>query len=84
VVGVLFKRKPADGGDDLTEIVGVADVLNKRLHKFGVYYFKQIALWSKSSIEAFQEKIGFKDRIQREKWIQQCRKLHKAKYRESV
>ncbi|MCB1208515.1 MAG: hypothetical protein KDK97_04260 [Verrucomicrobiales bacterium] len=61
--------------DDLTKIKGVKAVLNKKLHAFGVRTYRQIAEWSEEDVAAFSELLAFKNRIKRDKWQEQARKL---------
>ena len=72
--GIVYKSKPATQ-DDLREINGVGPVLEKKLHNFGVYRFKQIANWPEAAIDEFQEQLSFPDRIRRDDWVGQCRRL---------
>lgn len=62
--------------DDLKLIKGVANVLEKMLHRIGVYYFWQIADWRPEDVKYANDKLnGFKGRIKRDAWVAQCRKL---------
>lgn len=82
-LGILYTEKP-DEVDDLTQISGVAKVLSGKLNDFGVYTYRQIALWKKTQIDEFSERLTFKDRVGRDNWVGQCKKLHKEKYGEKV
>lgn len=67
--------------DDLQEIKGVGPVLEKLLHKTGVYYFRQVALLDKKGVEELDDQLPqFSGRIQRDKWVQQAKTLHRSKY----
>ncbi len=62
--------------DDLTLIWGVADRLEERMNHMGIWHFDQIAKWSADEIKWFESTVeGFKGRIERDKWIEQCKKL---------
>jgi|GEM_PF-7019160 len=62
--------------DDLKLIKGVANVLEKMLHRIGVYYFWQIADWRPEDVKYANDQLeGFKGRIKRDAWVAQCRKL---------
>jgi NADH-quinone oxidoreductase subunit E len=62
--------------DDLGLIWGVADKLAERLNGMGIWHFDQIAKWTDENIAWFEnEAPGFKGRIARDKWIEQCQKL---------
>ena len=52
--------------------------LEKKLHEAGVTSFAQIAAWSPEDVAAFDEKLNFKGRIEREGWIEQARDLAKG------
>ena len=75
-LGIIFTRRPKKA-DDLKLIKGVANVLERKLHRTGIYRFKQISLWKKAQIEAFGELLSFRDRIQRDEWVKQARALDK-------
>jgi NADH-quinone oxidoreductase subunit E len=69
---------PRDGtsGDDLGLIWGVGDILHKKLNTLGIWHFDQIAAWSPAEVAWFEGAMeGFKGRIARDKWIEQCQKL---------
>lgn len=70
------KAAPA-GGDDLTKISGVGPVLVEKLNKEGITSFAQIAAWSEEDVAAFDEKLNFKGRIQRDDWIAQAKEFMK-------
>ncbi len=62
--------------DDLKLIKGVANVLEKMLHRIGVYYFWQVADWRAEDVKYANDQLeGFKGRIKRDAWVAQCRKL---------
>ncbi len=62
--------------DDLRRISGVGPRLERLLNKNGVFYFWQIASWSRRDIEAIDCKLEtFKGRIDRDDWITQASKL---------
>ncbi|MGB3120162.1 MAG: hypothetical protein WBE58_15180 [Verrucomicrobiales bacterium] len=79
-LGILYLSPPAEK-DDLQKVKGIGPVIEKRLHEFGVYRYKQIANWSASAISAFSARLGtFKGRIHWDNWIGQTRRLHRTKY----
>lgn len=67
--------KAAAAGDDLKQLSGVGPALEKKLHAAGVTTFAQVAAWTESDVAAFDEKLNFKGRIEREGWIEQAKKL---------
>ncbi len=75
---VRRKRSP----DDLKLIHGVGPVLEKFLNKRGVFWFRQVARWSKKDIAKFEADLpNFVGRIEREQWVASARKEHLTKYR---
>jgi predicted flap endonuclease-1-like 5' DNA nuclease/chromosome segregation ATPase len=63
-------------GDDLEEIVGVGPMLAELLHDIGVYYFWQIAEWTKEDVAYVDGKLlHFRGRIERDNWVGQAREL---------
>lgn len=69
--------------DDLTRIEGVPKVLQKALHKVGVFYFWQIAEWSPDDARHVDDQLAARDegmagRIDRETWVTQARQLAAA------
>ncbi|MDH3665325.1 MAG: NADH-quinone oxidoreductase subunit E [Paracoccaceae bacterium] len=67
----------ARGGqpDDLKQIKGIGPKLEGTLNGLGVYHFDQIANWSDGDVAWVDEKLSFKGRIERERWIPQARGL---------
>jgi predicted flap endonuclease-1-like 5' DNA nuclease len=62
--------------DDLTQIKGVKRVLERTLHKVGVYYFWQIADWSREDVAHVDSVLpAFKGRIDRDHWVTQASEL---------
>ncbi|MFP6873308.1 MAG: hypothetical protein VCA55_07325 [Verrucomicrobiales bacterium] len=61
--------------DDLTRMRGIGKALQKQLNEIGINTFEQIAQWDKESIESFSSKLALKDRIRRDDWVGQARKL---------
>ncbi|WP_350334092.1 NADH-quinone oxidoreductase subunit NuoE [Coralliovum pocilloporae] len=61
--------------DDLKKISGVGKVIEGKLQGLGITTFAQIAAWTEADIAAFDEKLSFKGRIQRDNWIEQAKQL---------
>ncbi len=61
--------------DNLRLIKGVGATLEKVLNDIGVYKFEQIASWTPEQAAQVDDIIAFPGRIEREKWISQCKKL---------
>lgn len=77
-LGLIYRTAP-DEIDDLKRIKGIANVLEGKLHDFGVYRFQQIIAWTPENISAFSDKLSFHDRIQRDDWISQAEQFEKEK-----
>jgi predicted flap endonuclease-1-like 5' DNA nuclease len=62
--------------DDLKQIKGVKRVLERTLHKVGVFYFWQIAEWSPDDVKHVDSVLpAFKGRIERDHWVTQANEL---------
>lgn len=65
--------------DDLTQIRGVPKVLERTLHKVGVFYFWQIADWSPEDVKYVDSKlVSFSGSIERDDWVTQASELAAA------
>lgn len=72
----LLSQPRVGTGDDLGLIWGVGDALAKKLNELGIWHFDQIAKWTPANVAWFEsEMTGFKGRVGRDKWIEQCEKL---------
>jgi len=69
------KAAASAGGDDLKKLSGVGPALEKKMNEAGVTSFAQIAAWGADDIAAFDEKLNFKGRIEREGWVDQAKAL---------
>lgn len=71
--------------DDLQRIDGIGPVLERTLHGLGITTFRQIASLTPDQARRVGAEFGqFRDRIEREGWVEQARALHEAKYGEPV
>ncbi|GKS57527.1 hypothetical protein YTPLAS18_10540 [Nitrospira sp.] len=71
--------------DDLKKITGVGPTLERLLHKQGIFYFRQIASWTKDDIQVIDRKLDtFKGRIVRDNWIKGAKDEHYRKYGERL
>jgi predicted flap endonuclease-1-like 5' DNA nuclease len=62
--------------DDLTQIKGVPKVLERKLHKMGVFYFWQIAEWSADDVKQLDSQLPqLQGCIERDDWVQQASEL---------
>ena len=78
-----YRKAPPKRGeyDDLKLIYGVGPVLEKLLHKLGIYFFKQVARWNEADIDYVDEQLEhFKGRIRRENWVDSAAEEHLKKY----
>ena len=75
----LLKHAEHGKPDDLTQIRGVPKVLEQRLHKFGVFYFWQIADWSPEDVRYVDSKLkAYQGSIERDGWVSQANELATA------
>jgi predicted flap endonuclease-1-like 5' DNA nuclease len=76
---------PKGERDDLKKIFGIGPVLEKRLNSLGVYFFREIAMWTKEDIVRYEEHLKeFQRRIERDKWVEGAREEHFKKYGERL
>jgi len=76
------KERPKD---DLSKIHGIGPVFARTLNKMGLYSFGQIARWTSEDIDKVAKKLyTAPDRIKRDKWIDEAKKLHAQKYGERL
>jgi predicted flap endonuclease-1-like 5' DNA nuclease len=74
----------SNDSDDLAQLRGVGDVIRGKLQEQGIHSFRQIAQWSSDEIEHFSQALGCGERIQRDDWVGQARRLHQEKYGEEI
>jgi predicted flap endonuclease-1-like 5' DNA nuclease len=63
--------------DDLKRIKGIGRVIERKLKSSGIRTFRDIAKWNGKDVGYFDEKLHFKGRINREKWVKQAKRLYK-------
>ncbi|MEM1295798.1 MAG: 50S ribosomal protein L22 [Verrucomicrobiota bacterium] len=68
-------KSAATEGDDLKMISGVGPKLEAKLHEEGITTYEQILAWTEDDMVEFGERLSFKDRIQRDDWQGQVKKL---------
>ncbi len=73
--GQVYDSAP-DNVDDLKQISGVGPALEEKLNGFGIYTFEQIANWTQSNIDTFDDLLSFKGRIERDNWITQAKEFN--------
>jgi predicted flap endonuclease-1-like 5' DNA nuclease len=67
--------------DDLSKIHGIGPAFARTLNKMGLYSFDQIARWTPEDIDKVAKKLyTAPERIKRDKWIIEAKKLHAQKY----
>jgi predicted flap endonuclease-1-like 5' DNA nuclease len=76
------KDKPKDKPkDDLSKIHGIGPTFARTLNKMGLHSFDQIARWTPEDIDKVAKKLyTAPDRIKRDKWVDEAKKLHEQKY----
>ncbi|MES9974982.1 MAG: hypothetical protein ABW094_12025 [Candidatus Thiodiazotropha sp.] len=68
-------RSAAKNKNDLQMIKGIGAVIEKKLQEYGVKSYAQIAAWSSAEIEDFSQRLNFKGRIERERWVEQAKEM---------
>ncbi|MBT3011556.1 MAG: hypothetical protein KUF77_12975 [Candidatus Thiodiazotropha sp. (ex Lucina aurantia)] len=68
-------RSAAKNTNDLQMIKGIGAVIEKKLQEYGIKSYAQIAAWSSAEIEDFSQRLNFKGRIERERWVEQAKEL---------
>jgi predicted flap endonuclease-1-like 5' DNA nuclease len=74
VLGLVYDRPP-QSRDDLKRISGIGTVLEEKLNRLGVYRYEQVMHWTNESVIEFSKLLAFRDRIGRDDWIGQARRL---------
>lgn len=75
VYGIVYLAPPG-ASDDLKKIKGIASVLEAKLNRIGVYQYRQISVWTAPAVAEFSKLLtSFKDRITRDDWISQAKRL---------
>lgn len=74
--GGLLSERPTET-DRLQAISGIGPVIERVLNGLGIYRFRQLARLTPDNIEWLASRIGwFPQRIQRDDWVGQARRLH--------
>lgn len=74
----LLLSKPQGAADDLKKISGVGPKLENTLNQTGIFHFAQIARLSQKAIDELDDKLAFKGRVARDKWVEQAKALSGA------
>ena len=61
--------------DNLTAIDGVGNAIEKKMFKFGIFHFDQIANMNKSELAWLGNAVGFPGRPERENWAGEAKRL---------
>ncbi|MEM9330985.1 MAG: hypothetical protein AAGA53_06640 [Pseudomonadota bacterium] len=75
----VMNTAPDTGADDLTQIDGVGNALEKKLNAIGIYKFDQIANWTAEHQEWIGHELGFSGRPERENWVGEAKALASGK-----
>ena len=85
-------REPASGAghddernDDLRRIRGVGPAIESVLHGLGIRSYRQLLMLDEAGLDRVRDALrDFRQRIEREDWIGQARRLHREKYGEEA
>ena len=80
----LLLSSPQGAADDLKKISGVGPKLENTLNQIGVFHFGQIARLSEKAITELDDKLTFKGRIARDKWVEQAAALDASAVKEKT
>ncbi len=69
-----LSARPAKA-DNLKRIKGIGPAFEKKLHKIGIYQFRQIAAWTPAERDWVSETLGAAARIENDDWIGQAVEL---------
>ncbi len=69
------RAETVSGEDDLTRIKGLGPKAEAALKAGGVTTFAQIAAWSETDVEVWDDRINGRGRIERDNWVSQAREL---------
>ncbi|HEY6564765.1 MAG TPA: hypothetical protein VIY86_09735, partial [Pirellulaceae bacterium] len=72
--GWLYTQPP-ERRDDLRRIHGIGEIIEGRLNELGVFTFEQIMQWTPGIVAHFSKLLNFRDRIERDQWVAQARRL---------
>ncbi len=76
----LVTEAPVDPNNDaLTAIDGIPAGIEVKLNEVGITRWDQIAAWTEDDISKYSDQLGFQDRIQRDRWIEQAQALSSTK-----
>ena len=81
--GLIYTEIPEEE-DDLTKIKGVGETLKKKLNEYGVFKFRQIAVWTPQVCADFSNRLSFKGRVERDNWIEQSKAFYQEKYGKTI
>ena len=71
-----LRDKPRRGqADDLKQISGIGNVLEQTLNEQGIFHLDQIAGWDEANLAWIDENWGCGNKIRRDQWVSQARKL---------
>ncbi|MEP4770246.1 MAG: polyhydroxyalkanoate depolymerase [Roseibium sp.] len=74
----ILLAKPKGVADRLTAINGVGPKLETALNGAGIFHYWQIASLTDQQIEALDNKLDFRGRMERDNWIKQAQELSEA------
>ena len=76
-----IKPATAPPKDDLKEIRGIGPAFERVLNNMGIVTFRQVARWDATAMQQIAAKLATApERIKRDKWIANAKKLHEQKY----
>jgi predicted flap endonuclease-1-like 5' DNA nuclease len=74
---LLLSAPRSEGADALTTLKGIGPKIAQILNSLGIYHFDQLATLTPEQVAWLEDKIDFRGRITREKWVEQAQSIVK-------
>ncbi|MCH1503203.1 MAG: hypothetical protein L7V86_06440, partial [Verrucomicrobiales bacterium] len=74
-IGLVADAPTDPNNDALTAIEGIPAGIEAKLNDIGITHWAQIAAWTEDDVSNYSDQLGFQDRIQRDRWVEQARTL---------
>jgi poly(3-hydroxybutyrate) depolymerase len=68
----IVLAEPAGAADDLKRIIGVGPKLETTLNALGIFHFWQLAALSEAQQRELDDRLAFRGRVARDRWIEQA------------
>jgi len=83
-LGMIYLEQP-ENMDDLKQIPGVDDRIERELNALGIFRFEQIARWTEQNINGFAERLRIEvEQIQDERWVRKAKQLSSERAKDAL